>query len=266
MLATEHQSLDDQTLIETIALEAGKIALKHFKKEPEVWYKGVTRSPVSEADLEIDEYLKATLLEARPDYGWLSEETEDNSERLSSQKVFVVDPIDGTRAFIAGTDEWCVSIGIVENNKPVNGVLFAPVRQKLYSAAHGQGAFINGIAVEEDVVTMMLEPYRIIIPQEVSKYVSEEFVNDIEPVGGVRSLALRIAGLIEDYADGIYVRKNSRDWDMVAAHLIVQEAGFQLVDLDLEDVVYNKAETRHGLLIAAHPSYTEKMKNALQLS
>ena len=266
MLATELQSLDDQSLIETIALEAGKIALKHFKKEPEVWYKGITKSPVSEADLEIDEYLKKTLLEARPDYGWLSEETEDNSERLSSQKVFVVDPIDGTRAFIAGTDEWCVSIGIVEDGKPINGVLFAPVRQKLYSAALGQGAFINGISVDPQVVTMMLEPHRVIIPQEVSKFVSEDFVQEVEAVGGVRSLALRIAGLIEDYADGIYVRKNSRDWDMIAAHLIVQEAGFHLVDLNMEDVVYNKSETRHGLLIATHPSYTEKMRNALQLS
>ncbi|MEP2946871.1 MAG: 3'(2'),5'-bisphosphate nucleotidase CysQ [Lentilitoribacter sp.] len=266
MLATELQSLDDQSLIETIALEAGKIALKHFKKEPEVWYKGITKSPVSEADLEIDEYLKKTLLEARPDYGWLSEETEDNSERLFSQKVFVVDPIDGTRAFIAGTDEWCVSIGIVEDGKPVNGVLFAPVRQKLYSAALGQGAFINGISVDPQVVTMMLEPHRVIIPQEVSKFVSEDFVQEVEAVGGVRSLALRIAGLIEDYADGIYVRKNSRDWDMIAAHLIVQEAGFHLVDLNMEDVVYNKSETRHGLLIATHPSYTEKMRNALQLS
>ncbi|MBO6919262.1 MAG: 3'(2'),5'-bisphosphate nucleotidase CysQ [Rhizobiaceae bacterium] len=266
MQATEYQSLDDQSLIETIALEAGKIALKHFKKEPEVWYKGISKSPVSEADLEIDEYLKTTLLQARPHYGWLSEETEDNNERLKAKKVFVVDPIDGTRAFIAGTDEWCVSIGIVENNKPVNGVLFAPVRQKLYSAARGQGAFINGIGVKEEVVTMMLEPHRVIIPQEVAKYVSEEFVSSVEPVGGVRSLALRITGLIEDYADGIYVRKNSRDWDMVAAHLIVEEAGFQLVDLALEDVVYNKSETRHGLLIAAHPSYTEKMKNALQMS
>jgi myo-inositol-1(or 4)-monophosphatase len=266
LLATELLSLDDQSLIETIALEAGKIALKHFKKEPEVWYKGVSKSPVSEADLEIDEYLKKALLEARPDYGWLSEETEDNSERLSSEKVFVVDPIDGTRAFIAGTDEWCISIGIVENSKPINGVLFAPVREKLYSAALGQGAFINGIGVDPDVVTMMLEPHRVIIPQEVAKYVCDEFVKEIETVGGVRSLALRIAGLIEDYADGIYVRKNSRDWDMIAAHLIVQEAGFQLVDLDLEDVVYNKSETRHGLLIAAHPSYTGKMKDALQLS
>lgn len=266
MLATELQSLDDQSLIETIALEAGKIALKHFKKEPEVWYKGITKSPVSEADLEIDEYLKKTLLEARPDYGWLSEETEDNNERLSSQKVFVVDPIDGTRAFIAGTDEWCVSIGIVEDGKPINGVLFAPVRQKLYSAALGQGAFINGISVDPQVVTMMLEPLRVIIPQEVSKFVSQDFVQEVEAVGGVRSLALRIAGLIEDYADGIYVRKNSRDWDMIAAHLIVQEAGFHLVDLNMEDVVYNKSETRHGLLIATHPSYTEKMRNALQLS
>ena len=266
MLATELQSLDDQSLIETIALEAGKIALKHFKKEPEVWYKGITKSPVSEADLEIDEYLKKTLLEARPDYGWLSEETEDNSERLSSQKVFVVDPIDGTRAFIAGTDEWCVSIGIVEDGKPINGVLFAPVRQKLYSAALGQGAFINGISVDPQVVTMMLEPHRVIIPQEVAKFVSQDFVQEVEAVGGVRSLALRIAGLIEDYADGIYVRKNSRDWDMIAAHLIVQEAGFHLVDMNMEDVVYNKSETRHGLLIATHPSYTEKMRNALQLS
>lgn len=257
--------LDDQKLIEEAALKAGEIALKYFGKDPEIWYKGVTRSPVSEADLQIDEFLKTTLLAARPDYGWLSEETEDNSERLTAEKVFVVDPIDGTRAFIAGTDEWCVSIGIVENGKPINGVLNAPVRGKIYSASLGNGACINGKTVGNLLEEQIENPVSVIVPQEVRKFVSEDYIQSIKQVDGLRSLALRIAGLVDNYADGIFVRKNSRDWDMIAAHLIVSEAGFKLVDVNLEDVVYNNSETRHGLLIATRPSYIANMRDALEL-
>ena len=106
----------DRKLLEAVSVEAGKIALSWFGKDPEVWMKEGD-SPVSQADLAVDEYLQAELLRARPDYGWLSEETEDNDDRLNARRTFVVDPIDGTRGFINGLERWCVSVAIVENHR-----------------------------------------------------------------------------------------------------------------------------------------------------
>lgn len=257
---------DDLQLIETAALQAGAIALKHFKKDPEVWFKGQGSSPVSEADIEIDLYLKSTLLEARPNYGWLSEEIEDDLARLNKALVFVVDPIDGTRAFIAGTDQWCVSIAIVANGRPIHGVLYAPVQNVVYKASKDMGCFINGNPISKTMASEIEFLDDVIVPQEVSKYVDAEFDRSITRVDGSRSLALRIAGLIENKADGIFVRKNSRDWDMAGADIIVEEAGFKLQDSDQKDVVYNTSEVEHGLLFATSPRYIPDMINALKIT
>lgn len=255
---------DDLRLIEKAALEAGAIALKHFKKDPEVWFKGQGHSPVSEADIEIDQYLKATLLAARPSYGWLSEEIEDDLSRLNKDLVFVVDPIDGTRAFIAGTDQWCVSIAIVTNGRPLHGVLYAPVQDVMYKASRDMGTTINGNSVSKAMANEIENLQNVIVPQEVSKYVDAKFDNSITRVDGSRSLALRITGLVESKADGIFVRKHSRDWDMAAADLIVEEAGFKLQDSDQKDVVYNTSEVEHGLLFATSPRYIPDMISALK--
>ena len=119
----------DLTLLVDAAREAGQIALRFFKQSPEVWLKGGT-SPVSEADYAADSFLNEALIAARPDYGWLSEEAADNAARLSARRTFVVDPIDGTRGFLEGRREWCVSIAVVENGRPIAGVLECPARRK----------------------------------------------------------------------------------------------------------------------------------------
>ena len=105
---------EDLALLRDAAREAGAIALRYFCKNPEVWMKGGT-SPVSEADYAADTSLRDTLLAARPDYGWLSEETADGPERLRARRIFVVDPIDGTRGFLDGQKFWCVSVAVVED-------------------------------------------------------------------------------------------------------------------------------------------------------
>ncbi|EFG35882.1 predicted protein [Brucella sp. NVSL 07-0026] len=130
-------------LLREAAREAGRIAMHYFGRSPEVWLKdGV--SPVSEADLAVDRFLKETLLAARPDYGWISEETVDERAAAERSRAFVVDPIDGTRAYIGGQDQWCVSIAIIENGSPVAGVLECPVREELLEAGKGLGARQNG--------------------------------------------------------------------------------------------------------------------------
>src|SRR5690606_33459700 len=108
----------------------------YFGRNPEVWMKGGV-SPVSEADYAADRFLKETLRAQRPDYGWLSEETVDTPERLSARRTFVVDPIDGTRAFLERQDVWCISIAVVEDGRPLAGVLDCPARSEVYVAGAG---------------------------------------------------------------------------------------------------------------------------------
>ena len=115
MQGAERDSADLELLTD-LGKEAGEIALKWFRQDPQVWMKE-GQSPVSEADFAIDQFLQKELMAARPDYGWLSEETDDNRERLQAERVFVVDPIDGTRGFIAGSDQWCISIAVVERGR-----------------------------------------------------------------------------------------------------------------------------------------------------
>ena len=136
----------DLALLVEAAQEAGRIAMRYFKNDPEVWMKGGT-SPVSEADYAVDAFLRETLLDARPDYGWLSEETIDDAARLSARRTFVVDPIDGTRGFLEGNSRWCVSVAVVELGNSLAGVLECPARKETFAAKLGGGAFRNGIRV-----------------------------------------------------------------------------------------------------------------------
>ena len=137
----------DLALIEDAAREAGEIAMSFFRADNKVWHKH-GNSPVSEADFAVDRFLTETLRSARPDYGWLSEETEDSGERLSASRIFVVDPIDGTRGFIDGRREWCISVAVVENGVPVAGVLECPALSETFAAASGEGSRLNGRPLE----------------------------------------------------------------------------------------------------------------------
>ena len=132
-------SLDsDLALIREAAQQAGQLAL-------DLRQAGLTTetksdgTPVSNADLEVDALLKTMLAEARPDYGWLSEETADDPARLGRKRLFVVDPIDGTRAYVKDRPWWVVSIAVVEDGRPTVGVIYAPDVDETYHAIAEQG-------------------------------------------------------------------------------------------------------------------------------
>ena len=134
----------DLKLLLDAAEAADKIALKYFKNDVDTWDKGDGQGPVTQADLEIDQMLNAELLSARPDYGWLSEETEDNQKRIQHDQVFIVDPIDGTRSFINGHENFATSIAIARHGVVETAVVHCPVKGLTYWASLGEGAFLNG--------------------------------------------------------------------------------------------------------------------------
>src|SRR5688572_23950780 len=134
---------DDLQLLRSTAVAAGILATAYFRKDVRFWNKS-NASPVSEADVVVDRFLETTLRAARPDYGWLSEEGEDDDSRLAAARAFVVDPIDGTRGFLRGDDSWTICVAVVEAGQPIAGVVYAPARDEMYEASIGGGARLNG--------------------------------------------------------------------------------------------------------------------------
>ena len=213
-------------------------------------------SPVTEADLHADAYLRETLLAARPDYGWLSEETADNAVRLSRRRTFVVDPIDGTKAFIDGRDLWCVSVAIVENGVSLAGVLDCPARGEVFEASRGQGSFLNGRRLA--LGPPRLPPRLSGAKAFVAAYARAANVTP-ELVGHIPSLAYRIAMIADGRLDGTFIKPNSHDWDLAAADLILSEAGGEIRRKDGGKPVYALRETVHGVLAAGHIGLTATM-------
>lgn len=246
------QNREDLELIREAAEGAGRIALSYFKQAPQIWMK-TGNSPVTEADLAADKYLKDMLLTARPDYGWISEETLDERVASPRQRFFVVDPIDGTRAFIEGQDVWCVSVAVIENGRPVAGVLDCPAREEIFTALPGFGAEQNGNAIR---VQAENQPFKVAGPGAFLKRLPERFLASIEHAPYVASLAYRIAMVARGDIAGTFVRPNSHDWDLAAADLILSEAGGNVLTADGKPLTYGLRNTstgdyRHEALVAA---------------
>jgi myo-inositol-1(or 4)-monophosphatase len=243
-----HQS--DLDLIVDAARHAGEIALGYFRHEPEVWWKNEGRSPVSAADFAANDALTSILRNARPDYGWLSEETDDDAARLAHDTVFVVDPIDGTRGFIAGLELWCVSVAVVTRGRPTAGVLYAPALHEVYSAETGKPALKNGkpIAVSQRASS---EIQRLATGEDMLKGVDPDFRRTVERAKHVPSLAYRLAMVADGRLEATLVKRDSHDWDLAAADLILERAGGGLVDLEGRPLLYNRPEVTHGELCGA---------------
>lgn len=264
MPATEPHA-DDLALMLEAAQRAADIAMSHFRQDPEVWYKNEGRSPVSEADMAIDRMLREMLTGARPGYGWLSEEAEDTEHRLSHRTVFVVDPIDGTRAYVAGRPDWCVSIGLVENGRPVAGVLSAPARGEVWQARSGGGAYLNDKRLPVEQPTVRPEAkLRVAIPDVVERTMRPGATTGFDRVAGGPSLALRLAAVADGALDGLYVRPRSSEWDLAAADAMLAETGHVLVDAAGARLRYNAPDPSRGLLIAAAPDQTPDLIALLQ--
>ncbi|MGB3391310.1 MAG: 3'(2'),5'-bisphosphate nucleotidase CysQ [Pseudaminobacter sp.] len=250
---------EDLPLLLEAAREAGKIAMRYFGKSPEVWMKA-GQSPVSEADYAADTFLRETLGAARPDYGWLSEETVDTAERMTARRTFVVDPIDGTRGFLEGNSAWCVSVAVVEAGRTIVGVLDCPVRQEIYSALPGKGAWKNGtrISVREPGTNLEIGG-----PQRFVDLLPPEWRRRVRRMPHVPSLAYRLAMIAEGSIDATFVKPNAHDWDIAAVDLILSEAGGRLLDAQGKHPTYASALPRHGVLVGGSGELLGTMAGAI---
>lgn len=254
-------SHDDLALLRSAAVHAGIIGLGFFRTDLKTWTKNVS-SPVTEADIAIDTFLGHVLLGARPDYGWLSEEQVDTTDRLAHTRVFVVDPIDGTRGFIKGEDSWTISLAVVEDGVPIAGVVYAPARDEMYAAALGRGATLNGQPLR---ATCRLGAERVIPgPAAVHKELAEAGVA-YQKGPSYPSLAYRLVQVACGGLDAAVARRGAQDWDIAGADIILGEAGAQFADVCTGRPIYNRPDTRHGALAAtADPSLKDVLHDALR--
>lgn len=243
MLADELKA--DLALLRDAAREGGEIAMRHFRKEPETWLKAGA-SPVTAADIAVDRFLFDALRAARPSYGWLSEETIDNPDRLAAHRTFVVDPIDGTRAFIAGRRTWCVSVAVVENGVPIAGVLDCPAKGEVYEATADGPAMCNGVVIE--VASIGATP-RVAGPKQLLAH-APGYMRAGDEIPYIPSLAYRLAMVASGRLDGTFVKPNSHDWDLAAADLILRRAGGAVLNAQGEAPFYAGVDPRHGALAA----------------
>lgn len=249
---------DDLDLIGQAALAAGEIAMSYFRNDVEVFWKNDGRSPVSAADFAANDAISEILKAARPDYGWLSEETEDDARRLHAERLFIIDPIDGTRAFINGTDFWCVSIAVVAAGKPVAGVLFAPALAQTYLATADGVLTKNGIPFESAALDATRR-MRVTGCDQMFAKVPPISMSHIERLKNVPSLAYRLAMVADGQLDATLVRANSHDWDIAAAHLILTNAGGRLEDASGAVPIYNRSTPVHPALCGASLASADRM-------
>jgi myo-inositol-1(or 4)-monophosphatase len=229
--------------------EAGQLALGKFRAPLNIWNKGDS-SPVSEVDIAVNEFLQERLRDPSGKIGWLSEETEDDPERLKARRIWIIDPIDGTRAYIGGLPDWSIATALVEDGRPIVGVLYAPVDDEMFVAVARQGATLNGMPIT--VADGCLEGARIAGPPGYLRR-----LQTIEPrviaEPKIHSLALRFARVAHGAIDMALASGNSYDWDLAAADLLVHEAGGALTTFTGQSLTYNRPEPDHPPLVAAGP-------------
>jgi myo-inositol-1(or 4)-monophosphatase len=238
----------DAALLTETVLEAGALAKAMFRTELKNWTKGAS-SPVSEADIAVNDLVEQKLRTATPDYGWLSEESVDDDARLGKKLVWIVDPIDGTRAYLAGREDWCVSIALVAGDTPVLAAVFAPVTDEFYFAVRGQGTTLNQRTVYATEGTG-LDFSRMAGPKPLVQRLSPAS-DEISLFPRIGSLALRLCRVADGSLDAAFAGGQSRDWDLAAANLIVQEANGRMTALSGDAIEYNRREVTHGVLVAA---------------
>jgi myo-inositol-1(or 4)-monophosphatase len=229
--------------------EAGLLALSMFQKPLKNWTKGPADSPVSEADIAVNELLHRGLTAIDKTFAWLSEESADDAARLTARYVWIVDPIDGTRAYIAGLPDWAVSAALIHQGRPIAACLYAPVTDEFFMARAGSGATLNGAAIAVDRGTE-LKDARVAGPRKFIEALAA-VAPPFSALPRIRSLALRLARVAHGVVDIAIAGGNSHDWDLAAADLLVHEAGGALTPFKGGVVTYNRPVPRHGMLVAA---------------
>ena len=247
MPGSESLRTSDRERLAQAMQDAGAIGLKFFRGTFKSWTKGKGDSPVSEADIAINDLLHQRL--PMPGDGWLSEESENDPTRLDASRVWVVDPIDGTRAFIAGREDWSISAALVEAGRPVVAAVFAPASGELLVATKGSGAACNGAPIAASGGTG-LDGARVAGPKRLLDWIASRHPT-LVAMPRVHSLALRLVRVAQAKLDGAIAGGSASDWDLAAADLLVHEAGGVMTTLDGNALRYNQTVPTHGVLVAA---------------
>jgi myo-inositol-1(or 4)-monophosphatase len=243
---------DDLDLIVEAAKTAGDLALKRREEGLKVWTKPGD-SPVTNADMEVDAFLARRLIGARPDYGWLSEETADDPVRLVKRRLFVVDPIDGTRAYAKGRPWFAVSIAVVEDGRPVAGVVHAPELEETFVASLGGGASLNGAPIRPSERTIV-EGCSMLGDKGMFAHPAWPRPWPEMRIESRNSIAYRLCLVASGAFDAAVAPAGKSDWDLAAADLIVAEAGAVICDMRGRPFVYNRTIPRQSGLICAGPA------------
>ncbi len=229
---------------------AGRVATSFTGTTAQRWDKPGDQGPVTEADLAVNTMLQSTLQLARPDYGWLSEETEDTTTRLGKDRVFIVDPIDGTRSFVEGSNTWAHAIAVAEQGIVTAAVVYLPMRDKLYAAALGRGATLNGRPIRASMepsldASTILAAKPALLSQHWKSAAAPTFKRSYRP-----SLAYRLALVAEGRFEAMITLRHSWEWDIAAGALIAAEAGGCAHDRTGAPLRFNNADPRLNGVVA----------------
>lgn len=243
------------------ARAAGAVAMRAFRTDQRVEYKSVGQ-PVTAADRDADALIRRILLDATPDYGWLSEESVDDPARLEKERVWIVDPIDGTASFVAGRPEFAICIGLVENGTPILGVIYNPATDECYHAVRNQGAWHETTRLQvrqPEGARIMAASRNEIREGDFLRFADYELL----PVG---STAYKMTRVAAGLADAFVSRGPKGEWDTCAGDLIVTEAGGMVTDLDGQRIHYNRPNPAvNGAIAAAnqalHDVLVERSRN-----
>jgi myo-inositol-1(or 4)-monophosphatase len=244
--------MSDLDLIRDAALEAGELALAHRRRGLKVEYKA-GGSPVTDADLAVDAFLKARLREARPEYAWLSEETADDPARLSARKLFVVDPVDGTRAYVKGKPWFAVCIAVVEDGEPTAAVVRAPALDETFEATLGGLATLNGREIGASG-TAALENCRMLGDPRLFTHPGWRRPWPAMRVESKNSIAYRMCLVADGRFDAAVALNIKYDWDVAAAALIVEAAGGRATDHKGRRFSFNRPEPFQASLVCGAPA------------
>ncbi|WP_299650390.1 3'(2'),5'-bisphosphate nucleotidase CysQ [uncultured Tateyamaria sp.] len=252
----------DLPLLIDAARIAGRVATSFTGPAAARWDKPGDAGPVTEADLAVNDVLASTLRLARPDYGWLSEETEDDAKRLSADTLFIIDPIDGTRSFVEGARTWAISIAVAHQGQITAAAIYLPRRDKLYAAGKGLGATLNNTPLTATHADM--EPGSTVLAARPN-FNDKHWRNGAPPVDRHYrpSLAYRLSLVGEGRFDGMITLRPSWEWDIAAGALIVSEAGGMITDRTGAPLRFNNSHPALNGVVAAGPRLHSALVNEL---
>ncbi|WP_296427377.1 3'(2'),5'-bisphosphate nucleotidase CysQ [Yoonia sp.] len=255
----------DLALLVAAARGAGDVAMRYFGKNPGITDKPDGAGPVTEADLAVNDMLYGMLGDVRPSYGWLSEETEDSATRLATKRQFVIDPIDGTRAFIAGNRDWAHSLAVVEDGQVLAAAVYLPARDLMFAAILGGGATVNdaparvSLAALDDATVLAAKP----------NFEGRFWQGGATPPVNRAfrsSLAYRLCLVAQGRFDGMLTLRPSWEWDIAAGALIASEAGAVVTDQVGMPLRFNNPHPQVPGVLAAGPDLHAHLAQRLEQS